>query len=41
MVVMDDADRDDEEKAAHRWAELLNADLEYLGGPKGTYVIRR
>jgi len=40
VIILDDGDRADEEQAAHRWAELLDADLEYAGGPKGTYVLR-
>jgi predicted O-methyltransferase YrrM len=40
IVVLDDGDRSEEEKAAHRWAEFLDADLEYAGGPKGMYVLR-
>lgn len=39
VIIMDDGDRLDEERAAHRWAELLEAEIEYLGGPKGTYVL--
>jgi hypothetical protein len=41
VIVLDDGDRADEEQAARRWAEFLDADLEYAGGPKGTYVLRR
>jgi hypothetical protein len=41
VIVMDDGDRDDEQKAARRWADLLGAKLEYTGGPKGAYVLRR
>ena len=41
VIVMDDGDRDDEQRTARRWADLLGAELEYAGGPKGTYVLRR
>jgi len=40
VIIMDDGDRPDEERAAHRWAEVLGADIEYMGGPKGTYILR-
>lgn len=41
IIVLDDGDRADEHEAAHRWAEDLNADLEYAGGAKGTWILRR
>jgi len=41
VIMMDDGDRSDEERAAHRWAELLGAEMRYVGGPKGTYVLHR
>lgn len=41
VIVMDDADRPDEESAAYRWAELLEAEIEYVGGPKGTFLLHR
>ncbi len=41
VIVMDDGNRPDEERAAQRWAELLEADLEYVDGPKGTFILRR
>lgn len=41
VIVLDDGDRSDEKKTAQQWAEMLDADLEYAGGPKGTYILRR
>lgn len=41
VIVMDDGDRPAEREAAYEWAEMLNAHLEYVGGPKGTYVLQR
>jgi predicted O-methyltransferase YrrM len=35
VIILDDGDREDEEKAAHRWADLFDAEIEYVGGPKG------
>lgn len=40
VIILDDGDRADEEQAARRWAEFLDAEIEYRGGPKGTYVLR-
>jgi len=41
VIIIDDGDRPGEKQAARRWAELLSMELEYVGGPKGTYVLRR
>jgi len=41
VIVLDDGKRKEEEQAAKRWAEVLEADLGYKGGPKGTYILRR
>ena len=41
VIVLDDGDREDEKKAARRWATLLDAELEYVDGPKGAYILRR
>jgi predicted O-methyltransferase YrrM len=40
VIIMDDGDRPNEEYAAHQWADLLGAEIEYMGGPNGTYVLR-
>jgi predicted O-methyltransferase YrrM len=40
LIVMDDAKRASERRTAHRWAKLLNAELERAGGPKGTFILR-
>lgn len=39
-IVLDDGDRPGEREAAHRWAEELGSELEYAGGPKGTWILR-
>jgi len=41
VVVMDDGKREDEQQAARRWAEVLDAKIEYKEGTKGTYILRR
>jgi predicted O-methyltransferase YrrM len=41
VIVLDDGDREEEQQAAERWAEVLEADIEYKGGTKGTYILRR
>lgn len=41
VIVLDDGKREEEEEAAKRWAEVLEADVEYKEGPKGTYILRR
>lgn len=41
VIVLDDGDRPDEKKTAQQWAEMLDAEIEYAGGPKGTYILRR
>jgi predicted O-methyltransferase YrrM len=41
VIVLDDGKREEEKKAAKRWAEVLDADVEYKEGPKGTYILRR
>ena len=41
VILLDDGDRYGEKKAARQWADLLNTELEYLGGPKGIYLLRR
>ena len=41
VIVMDDGDRPDEKETARRWSELLEAEIEYAGGPKGTVILRR
>jgi predicted O-methyltransferase YrrM len=40
-IVLDDGDRAGERETAHQWAEELSAELEYAGGPKGTWILRR
>jgi predicted O-methyltransferase YrrM len=40
VIVMDDGDRSEERQTAREWAEMLDAHLEYVGGPKGTYILR-
>jgi predicted O-methyltransferase YrrM len=40
LIIMDDGKRASERQTAHQWTELLDADLERAGGPKGTFVIR-
>lgn len=40
IIVMDDGDRPEDEEIARRWAENEGADLKYVGGPRGIYVLR-
>jgi len=41
VILVDDGDRSDVEKAVYRWAKDVHADVEYTGGPGGSYVLRR
>jgi predicted O-methyltransferase YrrM len=41
IIVLDDGKRDEEKRTAKRWAEILEADIEYKEGTKGTYILRR
>jgi len=41
IIVLDDGDRSDEREAAYQWAAELDGDLEYAGGPKGTWILHR
>lgn len=40
IIVMDDGDRPDDERTARRWAKEEDADLKYIGGPRGSYVLQ-
>jgi hypothetical protein len=41
LIVMDDTNRPGERSIAREWAEILNAEIEDVGGPKGTCILRR
>jgi predicted O-methyltransferase YrrM len=41
IIVLDDGKREQEKQAAHQWADVLGAEVEYEDGPKGTYILRR
>ena len=41
VILVDDGDRPDVEKAVHKWAKDIHADIEYTGGPGGSYILRR
>jgi predicted O-methyltransferase YrrM len=41
VIIMDDTSRVGEKQIAKGWAEILNAEVEDAGGPKGAYILRR
>jgi predicted O-methyltransferase YrrM len=41
IIILDDADRPGEREVASQWASLLNGDLTFVEGPKGTCIINR
>lgn len=40
VILVDDGDRPEERRAAKKWANRLQADLEYGEGPGGSYILR-